>query len=351
MHQTNNQGEDGIDTPNILSEPAKKDWAVLYEAAIGFKGVAPWQWMADDDLFAVENPSDGEVGYCAVLGKEGEEFGLVVFVGQEGYRSYLQIVTGEVEPESFDFWVSLRSLSAIFSDRDEICRQDREVIRLLGLRFRGRNAWPLFRSQCPCYVPWYLDQGEVLFLTAALGQSLIVAGRVANEGLDLFRGVDADLILTRYYYDGQWLDEWRRPKVSSRQVIKPPAPDGERLDRLRLTARRLRGPWELDFFHVPAVVDSGSGRPYYPCCILAVDRGSGLIIGVDLMGPSPSDEEKQNRAIGMLERGKQLPAEIWVASPEVKRVIEPVTEALGIGLILGPPTVLQQAKRSLNGYL
>lgn len=54
------------------------------------------------------------------------------------------------------------------------------------------------------------------------------------------------------------------------------------------------------------------------------------------MGPSPSDEEKQNGAIGMLEQGKQLPAEIRVASPEVKRVVEPVTEGPGHSPDLGP---------------
>ncbi|MCL0060626.1 hypothetical protein M1O54_06785 [Dehalococcoidia bacterium] len=341
-----------MDRPNILMEPTKKEWAALYQAAIEFKAIAPWQWMADDDLFAVENPSDGEVGYCSVLGKAGEEFGLVVFVGPEGYRSYLQMITSEVGPESFfDIWVNGRSLSVTFSDRDEIQKEDRDIIRLLELRFRGRKAWPLFRSQRPGYVPWYLDQGEVLFLTAALGQSLVVASRVANEGLDLFRGVDADLILTRYYYEAQWLEEWCRPKLPSRQPVVSPALDEGQLDQLRLMADRLRGSWELDFFHVPAATDSGSGRPYYPCCILAVERRHGLIIGADLMGPSPSDEEKQNAIIGMLERGKQLPAEIRVGSPEVKGVVEPVTEALGIRLILGPLTALQQAKRSLSDYL
>ncbi len=338
--------------PNILSEPTKEEWGDLYQAAIGFKRVAPWQWMADDDLLAVENPSDGEVGYCSVLGKAREEFGLVVFIGQEGYRSYLQMLTGDVGPDIFDIWISGRSLSVVFLDRDEVDTQDREIIRQLGLRFRGRKAWPLFRSQRPGYVPWYLDQGEVRFLTAALGQTLVVAGRVANEGLDLFRGVDADLILTRYYYEGQWLDEWRRPKLPSCQPVVSSALAEGRLDQLHRTAGRLRGSWELDFFHVPAAVDSGSGRPYYPCCTLAVDRMNGLIVGFNLMEqPSPSDEEKQNGAIGMLERGKQLPAEIWVASSEVKRVVEPVTEALGIRLILGPLMMLQQAKRSLSDCL
>lgn len=65
------------------------------------------------------------------------------------------------------------------------------------------------------------------------------------------------------------------------------------------------------------------------------------------MGPSPSDGEKQNGTIRLLQRVKQLPAEIRVASLEVKGIVEPVTEALGIRLVLGPLPALEQAKRSL----
>lgn len=48
-----------IDRGNIENKPTGEEWADLYQAAIGFKRVAPWQWMTDEDLFAVENPSDG----------------------------------------------------------------------------------------------------------------------------------------------------------------------------------------------------------------------------------------------------------------------------------------------------
>ena len=69
------------------------------------------------------------------------------------------------------------------------------------------------------------------------------------------------------------------------------------------------------------------------------------------MGPSPSDEEKQTGIIRILEQGNQLPAEIRVASLEVKGVVEPVTEALGIRLILGTLTALEQARRNLSDHL
>lgn len=41
-------------------EPSLQEWKKLYETAAVFKELKPWQWMWDSDLFAMENPENGE---------------------------------------------------------------------------------------------------------------------------------------------------------------------------------------------------------------------------------------------------------------------------------------------------
>ena len=65
-------------------------------------------------------------------------------------------------------------LMASFEDWEEIEPKDREVMKALGLKFRGRNAWPLFRSFLPGTFPWYLTAAEARYLTICLGQALLV---------------------------------------------------------------------------------------------------------------------------------------------------------------------------------
>ena len=330
-----------------MEQPTQSEWHDLYEAAMSFKEMAPWQWMTDADLFGVENPHDGEVGWCSIMGREGQEFGLLVFLGAEGLQTYNRIAMGGAEAGSFEVWAGVPLLSMTFGDRQELQKQDHEIIRSLGLRFRGRNAWPLFRSQRPGYVPWYLEKGEVIFLSTAVEQALAVASRVREEQLDLFEEADADMILTRYYHAGQWLEEWRKPKVPSRGVNISVPLDEARLTRLRRAAKELRGNWELDIFALPTAVGEGSDRPYYPTCILAVEGQTGLIVGTELLGPHPSPAERQETMIRVLEQCKQLPHEMRVGSEEVRQVVEPVAQALGASVRVARLTMLERARQGL----
>src|SRR5690242_13104337 len=125
-----------------------------------------------------------------------------------GFERYRQLMTEEVAPESLEASALSRCLTISFVDREFLERPDLAVIRSLGLRFRGRGAWPWFRSQQPGYLPWYLDQEEAVFRQHALGQAMQVAQLVKTGAVGLPSGADGGLVLTRRYRDGIWGQEW-----------------------------------------------------------------------------------------------------------------------------------------------
>ena len=94
----------------------------------------PWRWLSDADVVAIKHPSGEEIGYCAVLGNAGFEYGLGVYVGDEGLASYLALATDEVEPESDAALETTHALSAILADREDLYAMDRATIRRLGIR-------------------------------------------------------------------------------------------------------------------------------------------------------------------------------------------------------------------------
>ncbi|MFQ5814136.1 MAG: hypothetical protein ACE5I2_13255, partial [Anaerolineae bacterium] len=138
--------------------PTKADWQALYQAALEFKEIEAWTWMYDSDVFGVQDPATGEIGYCCIMGNLGEMFALALYLGSEGLESYMRVASEppQISAEALETMLLQKCLIVSFGGREELTKEDRQVIKRLGLKFRGRTAWPLFRSYRPAYHPWYL---------------------------------------------------------------------------------------------------------------------------------------------------------------------------------------------------
>ncbi len=196
-----------------------RDWAALYETAIEFKELGCWEWMIDSDLFGVQNPEAGEIGYCCVLGQLGKVMALNVYPGSQGLASYWRL--HEASEEAMEEGAVVGSgailgsqlcLMASFEDRSELHQNDLAIIRALGLKFRGKKQWPMFRSYRPGFVPWFLTPPEVRFLLVALRQAMEVATRLRDHS-DLLDPPDGDteIYFVRVLEGGTWRDRWQRP--------------------------------------------------------------------------------------------------------------------------------------------
>ena len=122
-----------------------------------------------------------------------------------------------------------------FEDRQLLQQPDLATITALGMKFRGRNAWPWFRSYRPGFQPWYLTGAEARFLTLALEQAMEVATRLRGNRrlLPALRPEGRYLVRVpeRQGEGWAWKDELRKPKGRLGRVIVMDPPDPERLAR------------------------------------------------------------------------------------------------------------------------
>ncbi len=245
--------------------PSLQEWKALYEAALEFKELAPWNWMHDSDIFGVKDPVSGEIGYCCIMGAAGEHYALGLYLGSEGLGGLSRILSGEFSEFKDEALYVQKCLMAFFEDRKYLQKQDLQQIKALGLKFRGSNAWPLFRSYVPGFVPWYLAGEEARFLTVALKQAIDVSTRFKNDPGLLVHPSKVHYLVRVPDKLGEsiiWKDEWLEPSPLKKEDSPTMPIDETTLSRLKKARLQRRGTWEIDFFYVPAPVWEKGERPY-----------------------------------------------------------------------------------------
>jgi hypothetical protein len=309
-------------------------WKSLYGAARDFMEIRPWTWMLDSDLFGVQNPQNGELGYCCIMGNLEEFFALGVYLGSDGLASYMRMQSNDIEMYDPDLVHSQNCLMASFEDRDSLDKEDLQTIKRIGLKFRGRKAWPQFRSYLPGYVPWSLTKEEAQFLTAAIRQALDIASRFKTDS-NLLTPPEEGQVLVRVpaKRDGhmEWKDTWLFPPPPKERHVPEVKIDELRLGRIKRNAKKTKGTWEIDYFYFPAPVEEGD-RPFFPRTLVIADHLTGLILQTHLDHPELFFQEFQGAFLKFMEEKAILPERMLVSKYETKRLIEPITRILGIKL-------------------
>ncbi len=314
-----------------------EEWRKLHEAALQVKKYTPWEWMEEVDVFGVENPEDGTIGFVSIMGALGEFEGISVYLGVEALDGFweMQNAGPDVSPEMV---LELPQLQISFTSRKEMEKQDLALIKKLGLKPRGKNAWPQFRSIIPAHLPWFLEDAEVRFLRLVMEQILDVLKRCEEEP-EILEPPEDDSYLIRVPRkdDGGnlvWEDEMRQ---------LPPPEDFDvdvRLDaKLMETFKALpqnHSGIECALFMVPAPVME-KDRPFFPYVLLMVDPMSTMVLGIETLQPSPSLAAMRatvpNLLLEQCIKVKIRPQEIAVDSDLMYDLLEDLADEAGVELI------------------
>lgn len=320
------------------SAPTLDEWRLLYAAAGKVKELAPWQWMFEDDLFGVQNPETGQIGYVSVMGSLGEHLAIGVYLGTEGMDGFYEMheSEGEYVPELL---LQIPQLQASFEDREALAKEDREIIKQLGLKFRGRQSWLQFRHYLPGYFPWLVTGAEARFLTHVLQQVMDVTPRYkANpELLDLFN--DERYLVRVPKQEGEglvWSDQYLRPLPVPERQIKADL-DSVSVSAARVLPRSFQRV-EVDFFMMMSPTRERGKPPVFPYGLLMVDARSGMVLLVDLLQIETTMDDLYGRVPGRLlddfvEKGS-VPQEMHIAEDWLYELLQPLAQQVGFKLQL-----------------
>lgn len=338
--------------PRKSHAPSISKWKQLYELMGKLRELAPWEYMYEQNTFAVQFPENDRMGLVSVMGNLGEHYAISVYLDKRGFDGFnhIQKIGHKLTPEVL---LQIPQLQASFEDREMITPKDRKILKELELKFRGRNAWPQFRSYRPGCFPWYLEKEEAQMMIHALEQLLNVAPRFRQDPSLLAVAEKEQAYLVRVQEDGKWEDQKRKINFP----IDPPLKIQMNMDALN----ELKGMkadntvLEVDLHMMEgAVKDDEFDRPFFPFMLMAVEHASGMILGADILAPLPSMEEMWSNVPAQIVEslaGSLKPKEIQVKEPLLFQLLSLIGKETGIQIKqVSRLPKLAQAMRELERF-
>ena len=334
------------------------EWERLYELAVKLKALEPWEWMDEQDIFGVQNPENGEIGFVSIMGMLGEHLSMCVYLGAEGLHGYWDMSDPITDLENNPFAMfEVPQLQVSFEDREMLEKQDRDIIKKLGLKFRGNQNYPLFRSIKPGFMPYFVESEESRFLIYAMEQTLAMLPRFYDEEY-LLPNPDEELILVR-------VPEQQNGNLVWRDEIKPiPPPETPEIVfeiPVKLIDDQKKAPQskglvlEIDLFYAPMPVGEKGKRPFIPKMLLITEAKRGLILGCELIKPEETIPESIAKVplhlIENLLKLKERPSEIHVSSGLLFEAFKTFTQQINVKLCqVDMLPTMDEAKESLSSY-
>jgi len=323
-----------------LKAPTLEESKRLYELAAKLKELAPWEWMDESEIFGVQNPETGEIGFVSTMGMMGEHLSVGVYLGAEGLYGFWDFQEEGHEAEPLALF-EIPQLQVSFENRENLEKQDRDLHKKLGLKFRGTQNYPLFRSIKPGFLPWFITSDEARMLIYAIEQTLEVAPRVRENSDILIDESDAEneVVLVRVAEKQGakfvWRDEWREIPPPAEEEFTIAIPQGL-IDELKDFPQAKNFVLEAALFIMPNPVAEKGKRPYFPKMLMLADGQSGMILGFQLIQPQATDTENyaeiSRHFFEALRKPEVRPQEIRVGSDLLFDLLKGLNQQLNIKL-------------------
>ena len=323
--------------------------------------LAPWKKWGEDEIFAVQQPDTGDLGFVSVLGGGKEQFGIIVYRGADAYFQLLDFIERvsmagmppwlgdlaalgiEAEGMPADLSAFLQGMSDTsidptellgipqihldFESKKELDPPDLEWVGRHDYKAKGRG-YPMFRAFVPGYLPWWLSSDEARFLATTLEQFLEVARRKWAKWDELEVKVSGRSkivhdLFARLPKTGKggtvtWSDG--RIKVSPNETVYAVEldPDEELLERIAALPKGQKT-LEMELVSFPVPFGGEEERPHFPSLLLA--GSDGTVAGYQPLAcgsPSPYLVAPLLAAIlKILAAQTERPAALVFASPEM----------------------------------
>ncbi len=263
-----------------------EQWGRLYDLGKKFKKMKPWEKFRNIHFFAVEIEGQ-KTAYFNILGNGGQIYGFSMYLGENGLNSLIGIAFEENINRDL-IYAESETVSMFLYDREEVSDEQYNIIKELGLKFRGKNNWICFEKKEPGFYPYILEKKDADNLEVYFEKFL--------DALEYFsRHSERDFDLEKreiYLYscrEGVWSGDFVSRRIDNfifREVLFNDEVGVQRIKK----QRKNNEVWEVDCFLSEEYFDEDSNRVCFSRCMIIVERDSTMILGQKILGYNDGPE-------------------------------------------------------------
>lgn len=335
----------------------------LYDLALQYRKTKLWKKLYDDTLFAVKF-SDGQIGYCCVMGLLGEHIALAVYIGAEGLDSYQRIADPDLVTHTRESLEEMQliqdCLQCSFENKDMLLPEERKeaqrYAKKYGISFRGRKSFPQFTKYQPFRYPWAVNEQELAYLGQALAAAIEVAQQLETKDMRSLgfvrrsRAGDAVPLLT----DSEDGFVWGTTVLPQPMAWEYPSPALDEFTVARLKGVERKGTWECKLLRIfqPIQMEENEA-PYFPTMLLSMDRASQYVMAGDLVADYENNAAQALTGLVQNMADHFMPQTIRICDDRTEALLKPLCTQLGIKMqrrkeLPDLDQVAQEMMRQLN---
>ncbi|KGR90278.1 hypothetical protein CD30_12485 [Ureibacillus massiliensis 4400831 = CIP 108448 = CCUG 49529] len=316
-------------------EDPKTDWRDLFEVADELKKLKPWEYLDNNQTIVVEHPESKTMLYICVMGAGGQEFGLSIYLDDKGRKTMENMQLDKLQD---DFLFNMECLNVTFVDRDELTNDDYQLIKSLGLTFRGKRNWIQFRSYTPGKFPWIPNDRDADFILFAMLETIEVVNKCKN-GWEFPSLPIGDYYFRRIEFVNdtfQVVEHIITFNEKENQVLEPILVDISELEIKQLAKKKVeQEELEFDLLYMPQAVQENPGeRPFYPLLVIGMSRSSGMVIYQQMLSIAKDSFVAQIAFIEMLKSLTFKPSTVYV-SEGVYSTVANLSKAINVPIKAG----------------
>lgn len=338
-----NNGYDDISFPETdISDFEPRTGTIpdeLLEASFQYRSDKLWKKLYDSDIFAVKL-SDGQTGYCSVMGELGECIALGLYIGDEGFRSLNTVMNADYNPDPFDVLISQNCLQLELANKcdipDVVAESVKKYAKEHNINLKGKNTYPHFPKFQSYYTPWIItEQKDFQYLLEAVCAAHEVSEKLKSNdkislGFEISNSKMPLLTPTDNGYDWSVTD---LPAVRSESCPEPEMKNDVLTGRINKLKKH--GTWEYrHFITSQPVPDEERQLLIYPSLVITAvpETGKSWIIQNSGFYPDEAENIVSAFATKLLEYGS-CPETILTCGKRSVSLLSDFCEKCGIKLM------------------